>query len=240
VNNIVAWVVIRLSQRAADREHPYGHYKFETLAVFGLATLLVVLAVELAQQAILREPGKIQSSNLELAIMGAVIIVNAGIATWQRRWARRLNSDILRADASHTFADVMITGAVIVGWQLSAMGYAWLDRACALAVAGLVLYLAWGLFKRTVPGLVDHIALEPEAIMQAVAQVPGVLAVYDVRSRWIGTMRACDLKIAVDANLNIDQSHQIATAVEALLAQQFDVHDSAVHVEPLLRQKDTD
>ena len=55
-NNAVAWGVMKLSSQPADREHPYGHRKFETLAVFGLATLLTVLAVELALHALRREP----------------------------------------------------------------------------------------------------------------------------------------------------------------------------------------
>ncbi len=64
--------------------------------------------------------------------MLAVLTINISIATWERIWARRLDSEILLADATHTFADILTTVVVIVGWQLSAMGYLWLDRLCAL------------------------------------------------------------------------------------------------------------
>ena len=118
-NNIVAWIVVRLAAQPPDREHPYGHRKFETLAVFGLATLLTVIAVEIALQALRREQPEILQSDWGLVLMLGVLLTNIAVTTWQRMWARRLQSDILLADASHTLADVAITSTVIIGWPLS-------------------------------------------------------------------------------------------------------------------------
>ena len=155
-NNVIAWFVIHFSSLPADREHPYGHRKFETLAIFVLASILIVLAFELTLNAIRREETEVATSGIELAIMLGVLVINILITIWQHRWAKRLDSDILRADATHTFADVLITSVVIGGWQLSAMGYAWVDRLCAIGVALLVFYLAYSLFRRAVPVLIDQ------------------------------------------------------------------------------------
>ena len=231
-NNVVAWTVMRLSVQPADREHPYGHRKFETLAVFGLAALLVVLAFELALNAIKSESKPIASETWELGVMLAVLLINVVVAAWQRRWARRLASDILLADASHTFADVMITTAVIIGWQLSAMGYAWLDRLCALAVAGLVLYLAYQLFKRAVPVLVDQFAVDPEQLTRAVMTVTGVRQVRRIRSRWMGSVPVVDMIICVDPALTTEQAHDISDRIELLVEQRFQIADVSIHVEP--------
>jgi cation diffusion facilitator family transporter len=231
-NNVVAWVVIRLSAKPADREHPYGHRKFETLAVFGLAAFLTFLAFELALNAIQREEAEIVSGYLELGMMLVVLTINISLATWQRMWAHRLNSDILLADASHTFADVLTTIVVILGWQLSAMGYLWLDTACAIGVAGLVLYLAFGLFKRTLPALVDEYAIEPELLIDTVMNIDGVLAVPRVRSRWIGSNSAVDMVIMVDPTLSTEDSHAITDEIEAVLEQKHHVADISIHVEP--------
>jgi cation diffusion facilitator family transporter len=234
-NNIVAWIVIRLSALPADREHPYGHRKFETLAVFGLASLLAVLAFELALHAIQRAQAEIVSGPWELGIMLTVLVINIALASWQRIWARRLKSDILLADASHTFADVLTTVVVIAGWQLSAMGYPWLDRLCAVGVAGLILYLSYSLFKRAIPALVDQFAVDPEAVKSAVMEIPGVKHVDHVRSRWIGSDRAVDLVVSVKPELTTEQSHQIADNVELQVEQRFHVADVSVHIEPFLQ-----
>lgn len=234
INNILAWVVIRLSSMPPDREHPYGHRKFETLAVFFLASLLAVLAFELALHAIKKEDTEIASSSFELGIMLAVLFVNISLATWERKWARRLRSDILLADASHTFADVLTTVVVILGWQLSAMGFLWLDRVCALAVSALVFYLAYNLFKKAKPVLVDEFALDPELLTHAIVNVDGVLQVNRVRSRWIGSDKAIDIVVSVDPKLSTDESHKIATEIESLIEDKFGVLDISIHVEPFI------
>jgi len=232
VNNIVAWIVTRLSSLPPDREHPYGHRKFETLAVFFLASLLIALSLELALHAINKDDSGIAASAWELGVMLAVLVVNISLATWQRIWARRLKSDILLADASHTFSDVLTTIVVIVGWQLSAIGYLWLDRACALAVSALVFYLAFNLFKSALPILVDRIALDPELLSSAILEVSGVRQVNRVRSRWIGTDKSIDLVVSVDPDISTNDSHDIASAIELLIEERFKVSDISIHVEP--------
>ncbi|WP_223668850.1 cation diffusion facilitator family transporter [Kangiella shandongensis] len=237
VNNIVAWLVIRISSAPPDREHPYGHRKFETIAVFFLASLLIVLAFELAMRAITNENTGIVSSSWALAIMLTVLVINIALSTWQRSRAKALQSDILLADASHTFADVMTTVAIIIGWQLSAMGYYWLDRVAALAVAGFIFYLAFTLFKRALPVLTDRYALAPEKLSKAVLEVDGVRKVKKVRSRWIGNEKLVDLVITVDPGLSTQESHHITDNIEDLLAERFDVYDISIHVEPHYSKK---
>ena len=236
VNNIVAWIVVRISSSPPDREHPYGHRKFETIAVFFLASLLVVLSFELAMHAISKDDSEIVNSVWGLGVMLAVLVINIALATWQRIWARKLKSDILLADATHTFADVLTTIVIIVGWQLSAMGYLWLDRICALGVSFLVFYLAYSLFKRAFPILVDQFALDPELLSNSIQEVEGVLKVNRVRSRWVGSEKSIDLVISVDPELSTADSHNIATNVESLIEKEYGVSDISIHVEPTHKQ----
>lgn len=231
-NNIVAWFVVRFSAMPADREHPYGHRKFETLAVFALATLLAVLAFEIAKNAITKETTEIISGNWELVVMITVLIVNISLATWQRYWARKLKSSIMLADAAHTFADVLTTVVVIIGWQLSSMGFLILDRICALGVAGFIFYLAYRLYKSAFPVLVDEYALDPEDIKSAVLDVTGVIEVGRIRSRWIGSEIAIDMVISVNAEISTEESHRIADQVENMVEEQFHVGDAFIHIEP--------
>jgi cation diffusion facilitator family transporter len=231
-NNIVALVVVRIAGTPPDREHPYGHRKFETLAVFGLATLLTVLAIELALRAIERGEHAVVRHGWGLAVMLGVLGVNAGISLWQGHWAKRLHSDILHADARHTMADVLTTVVVIAGWQFAAMGYLWLDAVFALSVSVLVLYLAYGLFRRAIPVLVDHMAEAPEALTEAVRSVSGVRQVRRVRSRWVGTTPSVDVVIAVDPQLSTVGAHAIADRIETLLKQRYAMEDVTIHMEP--------
>ena len=232
INNVIAWFVIRISSKPADREHPYGHRKFETLAVFVLASILVVLAFELAINALSREVVEVASSGIELILMLSVLVINILVTSWQQMWAKRLDSDILRADATHTFADVLITSVVIAGWQLSAMGYVWVDRICALGVAVLVMFLAYKLFKRAIPVLIDEYAVPPEELKRIVKTVKGVQDVYNIRSRWVGKACTIDLVISVDPAMSTQEAHKIADKIETLIESRFDAADISIHVEP--------
>ncbi len=231
-NNVIAWIVMRTASQPADRNHPYGHQKFEMLAVFVLAVLLAAVGLEIAGRALSRSAEPPIDSGWGLLVMLLVLVINIALTIWQRWWATRLDSRILMADASHTFADVLTTVVVILGWQLSARGYPWLDAVCALGVAAMIFYLAYRLFRDAVPVLVDEIAIEPERLVAAIRDVSGVIDVPRVRSRWVGTERAADVIVTVDASLTTGQSHEIADAVEAKLASDLGIRDITVHVEP--------
>lgn len=232
-NNIVAWAVVKHSEKPADREHPYGHHKFETLAVLGLAILLVVLAFELAINAIRGVSETPATSSLELGIMVGVLVINVALASWQRYWANRLESNILKADASHTFADVLTTLVVIGGWQLSAMGYPILDKLCAIGVSLFILYLAYELFKKVAPILVDEFAVEPEKVSDLAMSIEGVEKVSRVRSRWIGNHATLDMIIHVSAKLTTEESHEICDKLEQQIEKDLEIQDVSIHVEPV-------
>lgn len=232
LNNGLAWMVMRQANQPPDTKHPYGHRKFETLAVFVLAALLAVVGFELVVRALSREATTIASSSWALATMIGVLVVNIGLATWQRRWARRLDSEILQADASHTFADALTTIVVIGGWQLSAMGYVWLDQLCALGVAGLVFYLAYGLFSKAIPVLVDESAIDSSLLIAAAEEIAGAGSVRQVRSRWKGSDSAVDMVVSANAHLTLQEAHTIADDIEKVLEARFSLKDVSIHMEP--------
>jgi cation diffusion facilitator family transporter len=234
-NNIVAWFVIRWSAAPPDDGHPYGHRKFETVAVFLLAMLLSLTAFELALAALRRAEPEILDAPWAAAGMLGVLATNVGLASWENFQARRLESDLLRADARHTFADVLTTIVAIGGWQAAARGYVWLDTLAALGVALLIGFLAYGLFRRSLPVLVDQASIDADHLRRAALAVPGVVAVRQVRSRSYGRLAAVDLVVGVAPDLSTLVSHEIATRVERALHAAFPLESVTVHVEPAAR-----
>jgi divalent metal cation (Fe/Co/Zn/Cd) transporter len=99
-------------------------------------------------------------------------------------------------------------------------------------MAALVLYLAWGLFQRAVPVLVDRSPLDPDDVRAALAGVAGVHDTPRVRSRGAPTDARVDVVVSVDGELSTQESHEIADRIETILAERFAVNDVTVHVEP--------
>ena len=232
INNVMAYFVSRIAGEPADSDHPYGHHKYEQLAVFALAGLLTVVAFELILNSIHRFGQAPKHDPIALTVMIVVLVINVFVTSWENYWARRLNSQILLADARHTLSDVLTTIGVIVGWQLASHGWPWLDPLLALVVASMVLYLAYDLFRRAIPILVDSAGYDPLKLSQAISRIPGVRDVKRVRSRMYGSGNAADIVITVDRQLSTERAHCIADDIESLLADGFNIHDTTVHIEP--------
>ncbi|HXV37878.1 MAG TPA: cation diffusion facilitator family transporter [Myxococcota bacterium] len=231
-NNVAGFIAIRIAREPPDREHPYGHRKFETLAVFGIAMLLSVLAIEIILGALDRDSRAITHAPWELALMLGVLAVNVLVTFGESRAARRLRSEILLADARHTLSDVLTTIVVIAGWQLAARGYRWLDALASIAVAAMILYLAYGLFQKAIPVLVERSIANPDALSSAAASVSGVRETRRVRSRHSGSGPAIELVVSVDRDLSTADSHAIADEIERVISERFAVDDVTVHIEP--------
>jgi len=231
-NNVVALIAMRLAEAPPDRDHPYGHRKFEPLAVFTLASLLVVLGVQIALRALRGGSGEIELHTTGLVVMFGVLFANIAFSVWESHQARLLDSNLLRADARHTISDIAVTTSVIVGWQLAARGFPWLDPLVTFGVALLILWLAYGLFRRAIPALVDSSAQDPDALRRAVRDVPGVRDAVRVRSRHDGRMLRVDVSVTVDPELSARAAHEIADAIEERLRARFGALDVMVHVEP--------
>jgi len=233
VNNLITYLLHRIAQKPADASHPYGHKKFEYLGILILAMLLCVVAIELIISVLFRVHTPPEQSSIGLAVIVLSMLASLGISLFERYWGKKLNAPLLLADAKHTFADTLTTLAAIIGWQTALLHFGWLDKAVALVIVGIVLYMAYGLFKQSIPVLVDQAMISEDLISQAVRQVDGVLDVGTVRSRSSGEGVVVDISVKVAASLSTKASHDIADVIEKTLIDRFNVLDVIVHIEPL-------
>ncbi len=231
-NNVVAWVAQGVSEKKADDNHHYGHGKAEQLAVFTLAILLIVVAIEIIISAFKRHGAEVIDSQLGLFCMGLVLVANLILTIWQHYWAKRLQSHLLAADAKHTLSDVLTTGAAIAGWQFAAKGLAWLDTVAAIIVAILIAYLAASLLRRSTAFLMDYSELSAAEIRECVLRLDDVIDVQRVRARTHHDKTFADLTIKVTARMTTARAHEISDLVEAQLARQYGIEDVVVHIEP--------
>lgn len=235
MNNVLGLAVMAIARRAPDEDHPYGHGKFETLGALAIVVFLSVSGFELVKGAVerlIRGADPIQISGVQLAVLTGTLAVNVFVASYESRRGRALKSEILQADAAHTRADVFITLGVLAGLLLSRAGYAWIDPLVALAVAGVIAILAYGILARSIPVLVDQHAVPSDDIQQAVEGVPGVMRAYAIRSRSSADHTFAEVTIAVDRHATVESAHGVADAVEARLRDELHFDEVTVHIEP--------
>lgn len=236
VYNVLGLVVVRVAARAPDEDHPYGHGKFETLGALAIVVFLSITCFELVRSAIGRLVSgghTVQIGDVGLALLVATLATNVVVAWYENRRGQELASELLIADAAHTRTDVFITIGVLIGVWFSRQGYVWVDPAVAIAVALLIVRVAYQIMKRVVPVLVDERAIPEPTIRQSAQAVEGVKSAYGIRSRGGNAgVRYAEVTIAVDSSANVAAAHAIADAVEERLKKDLELEEVTVHVEP--------
>ncbi|MEH2163428.1 MAG: cation diffusion facilitator family transporter [Nostoc sp.] len=235
-NNVLGLVASKFSSPQPDREHPYGHGKFEAVGALGIASFLGIACFEILQGAIERilkgagEPVRISPPELWLLLI--VLGVNIFVAFYERAVGRRVDSSILIADATHTMSDIWVTISVIAGLIGVWLGYQWMDLVLAFPVALLVFWSGWSVLKENLPWLVDQMAIAPEAIHAIATSVPGVINCHDIASRGVlGRQVFIEMHLIVDAP-DVETAHQITEEVESRLEERFRPVRILIHVEP--------
>ena len=234
-NNVLGLVAIKFSSPLPDREHPYGHNKFEAVGALGIAAFLGIACFEIIQGAVERiikggEPVRV--SPIELWLLLIVLGVNIFVAFYERNVGRRVGSSILVADATHTMSDVWVTISVIGGLIGVWLGYQLLDVLLAFPVALLVFWSGWSVLKENLPWLVDQMAIAPEIIHTIAVSVPGVINCHDIASRGvIGRQVFIEMHLIVDAR-DVETAHIITEEVERQLEERFSPVRILIHVEP--------
>lgn len=234
-NNILGLVTNQLASPEPDREHPYGHQKYEAVGALGVAAFLGIACFEILRGAferLLVGSDPVRLAPAALWIMLLVLGVNIVVAVYERRVGIRLGSQLLIADAHHTMSDIWITIVVIAGLIGVWRGLGWLDIIMALPVAILVLHSGWIVLSANLPWLVDEMAIAPEAIHREVMRVPGVLNCHSIASRGLlGRQVFIDMHLIVEPK-DVVSAHDITEHVERQLEETFGPIRVTIHVEP--------
>lgn len=237
VSNVVGIIGISFAARPADRDHPYGHGKYETYASAAIGGMLVLAAWRVGTAAWAQLFGNAETARVgavSFAVMFGTLAVNLIVTVWERREGRRLSSGILIADASHTASDVAVSLGVIVGLVAVRAGYPIADPLIALLVAGVIGWTAFGVLRRAAETLSDRARLPVEDVCGAVLGVPGVLGCHSIRTRGSMAEVYVDLHVQVAGDLSVQEGHTIAEEAERALARTFSqVADVIVHLEPM-------
>jgi cation diffusion facilitator family transporter len=226
------------AHREADEEHPYGHGRIETVATVALGVALVIVAAGISIDAfrrMLSEETLLHHGIWALAVAVLSVAAKEYIYHYTIRVARRLRSNMLRANAWHSRSDAISSIIVVIGVGGAMAGFAYLDEVAAIAVALMIAKIGWDLLWASLQELIDK-ALEPqlvEEIRQRILDVDGVRACHMLRTRTSGSDSLVDVHIQVDPTLSVSEGHQIGERVRKQLISEVEhVADVTVHIDP--------
>ncbi|MDT7519073.1 cation diffusion facilitator family transporter [Rhodoferax sp. TBRC 17660] len=228
------------AKKDADDDHPYGHQRFETAASLALGLILLAVGGGMVWSAL----GKLESPDtIAPAHTTALWVALGAIATkellfrYMLRVAKAVKSSLLVANAWHARSDAASSLVVSLGILGSMAGYPLLDPIAALIVGFMVGKMGWSFAWDALHDLMDRGLDEAEvqAIRATLLTTPGVSGVHDVRTRKMGDMVVADAHIEVDAQLTVEEGHNIAVAARQAVLQRHRVLNLMTHVDPAHR-----
>jgi len=226
------------ARHGPDSDHPYGHGRFETAATLGLGVLLVLVAVGIGWDAVERlftpealwHPGV-----LALGVALFSILSNEWLYHYTVRAARRVKSDLLRANAWHHRSDAVSSIVVLIGVGGAMAGLPYLDAIGAILVAVMIAHIGWELGLPAFHELVDAGLNEERVkkIQETILAIGGVRAIHMLRTRSLGGQASVDVHVLVEPWLSVSEGHMISQKVMDSLMEKIDeVSDVTVHIDP--------
>ncbi|MCD8123569.1 MAG: cation diffusion facilitator family transporter [Lachnospiraceae bacterium] len=242
LSTLVVMVGVKLSGRASDKNHPYGHERLECVAAIILALLLGVTGVGIGYSGIekiaesLRGALTIETPGLTALVVAVIsIAVKEGMYWYTRAAAKRIHSGAMMADAWHHRSDALSSVGSFIGILGARLGYPILDPAASLVICLFILKAAADIFLDAVRKMTDESCGDEvmEQMRHVILAQDGVLGIDLLRTRMFGARIYVDVEICADGEKTLRETHRIAEKVHHAIEGSFEeVKHCMVHVNP--------
>ena len=239
-SGLIVLIGVKISSRAPDESHPYGHERFECVAALLLSGILALvggtIGVNAVRDIISGRAQEMEAPGL-LALIAAVvsIAVKESLFWYTRGYAKKYRSTALHAEAWHQRSDALSSIGALIGIAGARMGIPVMEPIASVIIAVFILRVAVRIFRDAVEQMVDHSCNEEveAAFRETALEQPGVLGVELLRTRMFGNRVYVDLEIAADPGLTLAAAHEIAEQVHDAIEQTYpEVKHIMVHVNP--------
>lgn len=239
-SSIFVIIGVRISAKASDKDHPYGHERFECVAAIVLSVILLISGLFIGHTAI----EKIYSGDIRNIAVPGVLALAAAIVSivckeamywYTRGYAKRIDSGALMADAWHHRSDALSSVGALIGIAGARMGFPVLDTVASLIICVFIVKAAYDIFNDAISKMVDRSCSEEMEleILDCVSAQEGVLGVKSIQTRVFGNRIYAEIEIYADGGISLSESHEIAARVHDAVEASFSkVKHITVCVEP--------
>lgn len=236
-SNIISILSFHLANKPADKDHPFGHERTETIASLFVGILILVLGFETAKESISKviHPGSIDFRIASVIILLISIIVKFWMYAYNKKLSKTYDSSLLEATALDSISDVCGTTAVLVSTLLSPVLHFNLDGYMGIVVSGIILYGAYGLLRDMINSLIGE-APDPELVHNIVDRImahPAILGVHDMMLHNYGPNKIfASAHVEVDSSKDIFETHDHIDNIEREVKENMNI-DLVLHMDPV-------
>ncbi|MSU01772.1 cation transporter [Tissierella sp. DSM 105185] len=237
LTTFVVLLGLKISSKEADKGHPYGHEKYESVFAKLLSILLLLTGVFIGYESIkILISGEIRTPKIIALIVAFLsIIVKEGMYWYTIKVAKKIKSISMEADAWHHRSDAFSSVGTFAGVLGARLGFPALDPIAGIIVSCFVIKVGIDLYIKSIKELVDESASEEiiETIKKKTESIEGVRGVKELKTRMFGNKIYVDIEIFVDSNITVEKGHEISEKVHDKLEKDIaDIKHCMVHIEP--------
>jgi cation diffusion facilitator family transporter len=236
LSSIIVIAGVKLSSRKPDKEHPFGHGRWEQIAALFIAFLLGIIAFDFLKDAITRFNNReiVEFGTIAIVVTVISVVVKEALAQYAFYIGRKTDNASVKADGWHHRTDALSSVVVLVG-ILFAKKFWWIDSAMGVAISIMLFYATWQIAKEAIHKLLGEkpSAELVEKIKNAVqSYTPEDLQLHHFHIHNYVSHQELTFHIKLRNDLSIEEGHKISSGIEALVQNNFGIH-STVHIDPL-------
>jgi cation diffusion facilitator family transporter len=239
VSNIIGLAGSFIASRPPDKDHPYGHQKYETIASLFIALMLIFVGVEIFKNAVnsFLIPNKPEVTTVSFLVVLGTMGITFLITQYEHRQGQYLRSQVLIADSTHLKSDIYISFSVIVSLAAMKLGFSIIDPIVALIISFIIFKAGYRIIKETSRSLLDMSRIEEKEICELVMKIDKVKGCHKIRTRGsMGDIKV-DMHLLVQSGMSLEDAHILSHRVSKKLREEYtDISDVVVHLEPSLQQ----
>lgn len=237
---LIAFLGVRLSKKAADKEHPYGHERFECVASLLLGVILLITGLGIGKAGL----EKIFAGSYDTLAVPSMIALAAAIISivskesmywYTRHYAKVLNSPAFMADAWHHRSDAFSSVGSLAGITGAMLGFPVMDSIASVVICLFILKVSYDILKDAISKMLDTSRGEDyeKALTDYIAAQEDVVQVDLLHSRMFGNKTYIELELQVDGNLPLREAHAIAERIHDNVEAHFsDIKHITIHLNP--------
>ncbi|MGG5403194.1 cation diffusion facilitator family transporter [Clostridioides difficile] len=235
-SNIVGLIGIFFASKPKDKNHPYGHKKFEIITSLFISGMLFVIAIKIILSAVLRIANPVVPAITIESLIALIItlFINIFVCMYEYRVGTKLNSYVLISDSLHTRSDIFVSLGVLVTLVGVKLGFpVIIESIVPIIISAFIIYSAYGIFRPSIGILVDRVAVDEDYIKEIVFEFNEVRDVHNIRSRGSKSSIYIDMHVMVDSFISVEQSHDLTHKIEKQIQEEINENAQViVHIEP--------
>ncbi|TKI54877.1 cation transporter [Brevibacillus antibioticus] len=235
VASIAVLIGLRIARKPPDKDHPYGHFRAETISALVASFIMLFVGVQVVTKAV---PSLFDSHHSAPDLLAgwtalATAVIMLFVYRYNKKLAIKTNSQALHAAAADNRSDAFVSIGTFIGVAGAQFQLHWLDPLAAFVVGLIILKTAWDIFREATHRLTDGFDESELADLRAtISSISGVKDISDIKARYHGSSVLVDVVIHVDPGLNVVESHTITEKVEEQMRKIHRINAVHIHIEP--------